>query len=343
MAEPIIFNKQQKATVSLIKNDLRFIYTILKNKEIIKSNFFCMLFPFIGTIIDGAEDWIEAFNNSHKVKLDVPIFLEEERYFYEVLRSSIKMWDKSYCEVRQLLSDKYIESDKYFSNLCKPIAKTLKLYDIYGVDIANNKYCGNTILCSCYTPYYRFGQENGEQIKRLAVIGGKYISIFEATNAYTVDTTMKFSFIDYGELKKSPVGNQFSDRFVLFSLLCQINFMLICIDGFVLEECPTKLRFAYLQYYYMSQMLDELNKKLGTRFTIDDKYVSKPFRNAMAHYKIGVSLKPDEIIEKDLFFGLTQKYFGCDYFYLKKGIYSELQLFANQITDYIGIKENVYV
>lgn len=33
---------------------------------------------------------------------------------------------------------------------CKPIAKELKLYDIFGTDLVDNQYRGNTILCSYY-------------------------------------------------------------------------------------------------------------------------------------------------------------------------------------------------
>ena len=333
----IILNKQQKAAVSLIKSDLRFIYTtLIESAGIIKSNYSVMMFPFIGTIIDGAEDWIKAYNNSHKAKFDVPLFSAEEQQFYETLRSSIKMWDKSYSEIREILAQKYVESDVYFSSLCKPIAKGLKLYDIYGADIVNGNYCGNTILCNCYIPQYQLGKADGSQIKKLSIIGGEYISIFGATEGYKTDDTLSFSVVDYGGFIKSPVGNKFSDKFVLFSLLCQINFVLVCVDKFILEECPVKLRFAYLQYYYVSHILSEINHSLGTMFIMNDKYVSDKFRNAMAHYKIGVALKQDEIVENDPFFGLTQKYFNCDYIALKTNIISELASLSHQICRFLN-------
>lgn len=336
MEYPIILSKQQQASISLIKSDLRFIYTVLRNRDAIESNYWAMLFPFIGVIIDGTEDWLKAYNNSHKVKFEVPLFSAEEQQFYETLRLSIKMWDKSYSEIREMLAQKYIESDLYFSSLCKPISKRLRLYDIYGADIVNGNYCGNTILCNCYIPHYQLGETDGEQIRKLSIIGGEYISIFRATEEYKTDYTLNFSAIDCGGFIKSPVGNRFSDKFVLFSLLCQTNFVLICVDKFILEECPVKLRFAYLQYYYVSHILEEINHNSGTMFIVNDKYVSDKFRNAMAHYKIGVALKQDEIIENDRFFGLTQKYFNCDYMTLKTNITSELASLSRQISRFLN-------
>jgi hypothetical protein len=56
---------------------------------------------------------------------------------------------------------------------------------------------------------------------------------------------MTFMTSDYGGFIKSPVGNKFSDKFVLFSILCQINFVLVCVNDYIIEECTTKLRFMY--------------------------------------------------------------------------------------------------
>ncbi len=334
----IILNRQQRATISLIKSDLRYIYTILKKSEFINSNYITMMSPILGTIIDGAEDWLKAYNNSHKDKLDVPLFTAEEQSFYAALRSSIKMMDTSYSEFRDVLAQKYAGSDAYFSSLCKPLARVMKLYDIYGADISNSHYCGNTILCSCYIPQFHFGTNDGETLKRLSIIAGKYISVFGATEEYPIDKTMQFSTADYGGFINSPVGNRFSDKFVLFTILCQINFIIISVDKYIQEECPTKLRFAYLQYFYTAKIIDELNQAVGVHLIVDKTYLNKDFRNAMAHYKIGVALKENEIIDNDLFFGLTQKYFNCSYMELKKNIFYELNELASQLSSYLGFR-----
>lgn len=300
-----------------------------------------MLFPLTATIIDGTEDWIKSYNNSHSPKIEMPLFKPEEERFYEAARNAIKLWDMDYYQLRDLLAEKYSESDEYFSGLYKPLAKHLRLYDIYGADVANGKYCGNTILCNSYIPQWKFGEEDGERLKNMAIIGGRYIRLFDAMDQYHVDTTLRFSYVDYGGFIKSPVGNQFSDKFVLFSLLCQINFVLICVGRYILEECPSKLRFAYLLYYYLCKLLPEINCESRTAFTVNQEFVSDLFRNAMAHYKIGVALKQDEIVDNDIFFGLTQKYFGCDYLVLKDHVFQELSLLEKQISTYLQLKDVV--
>lgn len=132
----------------------------------------------------------------------------------------------------------YEESNQYFSSLCRPIARILHLYDIFGVDLVNRQYCGNTILGAFYAPRYKFRNDSaqyGEHIKNMMEIGGKYVVVFDAEKEYETDPSMLFTYKDYGGFVKSPVGNKFSDRFMLFSLLCQIQFALICIDQFIME------------------------------------------------------------------------------------------------------------
>jgi len=328
---------QQKAAINLIQNDLRFIYTIIVNRANFKSNYIVSSMPLIGTIIDGTEDWIKAYNNSSKEKINAPLFTEEEQYYYEAMRSSIKLWDRSYNEINQKIERLYTDSDKYYASLCKPIARILKLYYIFGADIADNQFCGNTILCNSYVPNFSYGTNNGEQIKQLSEIGGKYVAMFGATTPYKTNTSINFGYSDYGGLNKSPIGNEYSNRFIVFCLLCQVNFILICIEKYISEECSTKLRFAYLQYYYISKILPELNSALCSDFKMDTIWVSEQFRNAMAHYKIGIALKPNKIILEDYFIGLTQKYFSCDYNALKKNIMFNLSSIANQMKIYLDI------
>lgn len=148
---------------------------------------------------------------------------------------------------------------------------------------------------------------------------------------------MTFSYKDYGGFIKSPVGNSFSDKFMLFSLLCQIQFSLLCIDEFVLEECATKLRFLYLQYYYTVPMIEKYNSKTGGGISIDKRWVSKGYRNAMAHYKVGVALRTGEILFDDPLFGLTQKFFGCDSATLKRNIKIILESVAQQIKEQLSL------
>lgn len=337
MNQPISLTKQQSTSLLLMQNDLRFLFTLVCHFPEIKSNYTVSSMPYIGLIVDGVEDWIKAYNNSHTAKFNVPTFTVQEREYYEKMRSCIKLWDNSYATVYEELKRLYLLSDNHFSSICKPMAKKLRLYDIYGADLANGSYCGNTILCSYYVPDYDYNQSNGETIKNLSEIAGKYTILFQATTPYRVNTKITFTYADFGGFVKSPVGNAFSDRFVLFSLLCQINYIIKCIDEYILDETTTKLRFSYILYYYTLHIIPEINQKLSTQFVVNDKWKSDAFRHAMAHYKIGVALKDHELIPSDPFYGLTQKYLGCDYSTLKDGIMQELTRLAQQLQVYLKL------
>ena len=335
-------NTLQKISIKLIQNDFRFIFTVVKNYPNIGGNYFVALFPYFGLITDGAEDWLKAFNNSSKQIINATLFNPEQQNFFEKMRESIKLWDNDYDTVFTELEEKYSESDLYYSTVCKPIAKALHLYDIFGAYVANNKYCGNTILSGCYVPYYKIGDDNGEVIRRMSEMTGYYTVIFNATSCYKTNPTFSFDGDhDYGGLVKSPVGNHFSDKFVLFSILCQINFIVECVDGFIDEEVSTKLRMSYLLYFYLLKIIPQINEKLNTTFTVNNKWYSDKFRNAMAHYKMGIALKEHEIVYDDLFFGLTQKYLNADYHTVKNDIIDYLGKLANQIDNYLRLEGKI--
>ena len=97
------------------------------------------------------------------------------------------------------------------------------------------------------------------------------------------------------------------------------------------------MRFLYLQYYYSVSAVKEYNRKTGAGIRIDSGWVSDKFRNAMAHYKIGVALKNHDIIWEDPLFGLTQKFLNTDYFALKNNIKAALKSTSQQIRKYLNL------
>ena len=149
-------NLLQKAAFSLIQQDLQYIYTVIKYIKPHESNYIPSMLPYLGVVIDGAEDWVKAINNSSKCKLQIPLFKESESVFYEQIRNSIKMWNQDYDKIYKLLKNAYHKSDEYFGSVCNPIAKAVHLYDIYGMDTINGAICGNTILCQYYSPFFFF-------------------------------------------------------------------------------------------------------------------------------------------------------------------------------------------
>ena len=76
-------NLVQKAAFSLIQQDLQYIYTVIKYIKPHESNYIPSMLPYLGVVIDGAEDWVKAINNSSKCKLQIPLFKESESVFYE--------------------------------------------------------------------------------------------------------------------------------------------------------------------------------------------------------------------------------------------------------------------
>ena len=330
-------NKVQKAAIELMQCDLKFLNTIVTYKEHVTPNYYVALMPYMGLIIDGVEDWIKSYNNSSKIKLQAPIFTESQQAYYEEMRKSIKFYEQGAEHFNGLLEKKYKESDKYFSSVCNPIAKHLKLYDIYGVFSCNQIPCDNTILDQCFSPYFQFGYPDGERIKNMASVAGKYIAIFDAKGSYSIEN-FKFSSKDYGGFSKSPLGHSYNVKFMLFSIVCQINFVTKAVNELVKEEIPTKLRFAYLLYYYICDMISSLNDMCRTLLKIDRRYYSEQFRNAMAHYKLGVALKEGELVSS-CFFGLTEKFFDMSYGELKNGIIKELIVLGEQIEAIIKFQD----
>ena len=328
----------QKAAFNLLQHDFRYLYTILGVNSISPPNYSIAMIPYLGLIVDGAENWISTMNRFSPGVVGVPTFKSDEKAFYEAARSSIKLWEKSYSEIFEQLHKFYTESDQHFSSLCKPIAKALKLYDIFGAYTLDGHYAGNTILWALTLPGYHLEAESyGPAIKNIATIAGTYTAKFDATKRYPVTVGIKGDTRDFGGFVKSPVGNAFSYRFVLFSLLCQLNFIIYGVEELIDEEPPTKLRFSYILYYYLCDLLSQVNLTHRTSFSIDSQYKSRDFRNAMAHYKVGVYLKQDELIIDDLMYGMTQKAFGLSYSTLKDAIMSELAFLSNQIEEYLKL------
>lgn len=331
-------NKVQQCAVKLMKNDLRLLFTILRNQKVSTHSYYIALMPYMGLIVDGIEDWVNAYNNSSKHKLQLPTFEADEQIYYAEMRNSIKLFEKGYLDLNNTLSDNYINSDRHYSSLCKPIAKHLHLYDIYGVFYCDSVPCDNTILNQIVTPFFTFGEIDGETIKKMAIIGGEYIACFNALEAYKINSNFHFCSKDYGGFVKSPFGNKYDYKFLLFSILCQINFIVFAIDKYIVDETSTKLRFAYILYYYLLTLLPDIKEKLDINITINNRYYSDDFRNAMAHYKLGIALKENDIIDSDHMFGLTQKFFGEDYYTVKNKVISELYNAGKQIKDIINLR-----
>ena len=122
---------------------------------------------------------------------------------------------------------------------------------------------------------------------------------------------------------------------VLFNILCNINYVIEFIDKFFVEEIPQKFKFAYLQYYYICDFLEELNIANKTNFYINKSLKNRHLRNCLTHYGLGQFMNESEVKNDDILKGLTQKAFNIDYYTCKKILYNYLKNLKRQIENAI--------
>ena len=327
-------NPVQKKAFALIEADIRFLCSFIELQENPKldSNYVMMALPYMGLIVDGVEEW------GTKVGLGVPEFSDVEKNCYEIMRNSIKHFETGFDNYCSLLYSAFNISDKHFFNTRSLMSKIKRLYYNVGTDVVGEKFCGNTILCFVYAPYFKFSKEYEKFLRDVFIVAGELAAQYGGTQmgVYAINPQTKFTYKDFHFFNDCPLKtNNFSD-FVLFSVLCSINYVLLFVNKYFIDEFPAKLRFAYTLYYYLADFIKDANDKLSTTFHIDKKYLNQQFRNCMAHYGLGQVMKETDIIESDsMMFGLTDKFFSKSYFELKECIYSELQNLADQLEYYL--------
>ncbi len=196
---------------------------------------------------------------------------------------------------------------------------------------------GNTVLYNAYIPDLDLYKKQGIFIGSVSEICGRLISYSRATQLpiYEYNKSIFISDKDYNFYNKCPLTTKNNLCFVLFNILCSINYPIIFVEKCFIEEIPQKLKFAYLQYYYLCDFIEEINRYNSTKFYINNSLKNREFRNCLAHYGLGQYLKEDEIIEDDLLKGLTYKAFNKSYVDIKTEIYENLNNLAIQIKKYI--------
>ena len=331
-------NKVQTAAYELIQSDARFLYTladISQRKNNISSNYIMMCQPYIGVFADGSEQWCK------KVGLNAPTFNEKEKAYYSVLRQSHKLLEKTYDEYARLLMEKLQESDKYFYSI-RSLHETKFGYYNVGTDLCNGNYCGNTILCAAHTPMPLLGkQDAGQAIRDISVVAGKLASFFGCKDfpPYQYDDDNNIvEYKDYHFFDNCPLKEKTALSVVLFSILCNINYVTVFIESFFTEEIPQKFKFAYLQYYYLCDFVKELNQLNGTKLVVDCSLQNREFRNCLAHYGLGQYLEEKDIVSTDVLKGLTIKAFNLEYSVAKQRLYKCLNELQQQIQNTILVK-----
>ena len=63
----------------------------LNTERIIPGSYMVAMIPYLGMVMDGAENWVAAMNQVSPGTLDMPTFTSEEKSFYQEARGSIKL------------------------------------------------------------------------------------------------------------------------------------------------------------------------------------------------------------------------------------------------------------
>lgn len=331
-------NKVQQLALSLIQSDAIFINSMLKiNFESgnLKSNYICMLFPYLGIFTYESEQW------GQKVEIATPVFNSQEKKYYTELRQAHKIFDLSYKEFRVKMNQKLNESDSYFKSNKSLLSKITGSYYNVGIDVFEKKYCGNTVLIGLYIPSYKIG-ENAEYIRDLSIVMGKLAKSYmqkNNSNIYKYNKNLTTKSIDINFFNSKMFFDNSIDNFCCFSVLCAINFIVYFIENLFEEEIPQKLKYSYLLYFYLCRFVKNINNEIGSNYIIDDTLCNQNFRNCIAHYGLGQVMKDDDIISGDLLGGLTNKIFNMNYYEVKDFIYQELKKLGKQIEENIFLKD----
>lgn len=329
-----ILNKVQQAAHALIREDARYIYTIMDmslNAKNINTNYILMALPYIGIFVDGTEQWCKKLN------FGAPEFNSQEKKFYTEIRQKHKLFEKGYDDYFSILLEKLSESEKYFHSNRSILEKMLGYRNV-GTDLCVGEFCGNTVLCSMYLPVSIFENQNvGYYIRDMSRVAGRLVAFISDPDVkpYKYNDKLIIKYKDYHFFNSSPLKMNSKLGFFLFSLLCSINYVVEFIENYFIDEIPQKFKFAYLQYYYLCDFIKEFNERNDIRLDLDNELYDRKFRNCIAHYGLGQFISENELIADDPLKGLTNKAFGQSYQVVKENLYGKLRNLTAQIKELI--------
>ena len=323
----------QQAALRLIREDARFLYSITKmyDSDVFGSHAMLMLAPYISMFSDGSEQW------GRKAGMDSPVFTEEESAFHKKIRSSIKVFEKDYNAYSLELQTILDETDSYFYETTGKIMRHFRYYNV-GTDCYSTNYCGNTVLCLSFFPMsINDLDKNSLIMKKMNIVSGKLAAFYIDPQQlqYSYDHSIRVQSKDYHFYKKCPLRLKNTLGLVLFSVLCNINFVTKYINDLFNEEIPQKFKFAYLQYYYLCNFLNSLRREEGCILEIDRELYNKELRNCIAHYGLKQYMTDNDLDLDDPLIGLTGKALGESYLDAKNHLYYILSNVCNQIKDII--------
>lgn len=236
------------------------------------------------------------------------------------------------------------KTKNYFEKDRSEFSKNLGFYNTYGVGTYQDSLTTklpiyNTVYFSVLIPKFSWDNLNeiSKDLYRIAESIGAFFGIF--VNPYNDRLTNNIESIkiidyDFGP-RTSPFDNEYSDKFLIFDLLCKCNFVLYGLNNFTNALSTTKLRFSYNLYFYICKNIDKINDYYDTNFAINSKYKDDKLRSAFMHYGIWQIVK-DKVNPLDSFGGMTDIKLGIKWNNLLIFTLSEIKSFSIQLDNYLS-------
>lgn len=307
----------EKNVKELFAKDFLFYYSLILGNNSKVDMELLMLVPYMTMISTEGYKWGSNFSFQKNT------LSKEEEGMLSALRENIKILSDSYPKYREKVKMAYLFNKKK---------------NEFVVNSLDDKDIGNSLLYKIYLD--ESIQEEGEKLeltifKFVGSIGQDYIGS-HSEKVYKLNENIKVEnriFDIYENLENKKNG---LDILALYCVYCNINFSLYYINKIILEEHPFKLKSMYITYYYLVDMVDEINKRFNQNIIIDDTMKNREFRNALVHYgvkKSGITI--EDIKEEDIMKGLTYFFFDKSYLSVKKFISAELEKVSLQLEEII--------
>ena len=298
------FSPTEEVVLNLIYTDMKFIYNLIQDIEKQESaNFAISLLPYLALVYKEAYKW--CYKNK-KLRKCLPKTPKKVESYYEYYREYNKLLKNDIVTINNNYEYQFNKTKNYFEK-----------------DRSN--FSWNNI------------NETSKDLYRLTKNIGEFFGHF--INPYKDRITNNIKSIkivdyDFGP-RTSPFKNEYSDKFLIFDLLCKCNFVLYGLNNFTSTLLTSKLRFSYNLYFYICESIDKINNYYNTNFTINNKYKDNELRNSFMHYGIWQIVK-DKVNPLDSFGGMTNIRLGIDWNNLLIFTLSEIKSFSLQLDNYLS-------
>lgn len=337
-----VINDNYSIVRKLIQDDAKYIYTLVKLSDECRLNYIGMAVPYIGIFADSAELW------GKRAGYIKTFFDKKEKETFAILRNRRKWLEISFREYMEETEKALTASDRYYSSLSNPLKRFFRLYSNAGVDYIGDNLCGNSLLRSIYIPSDTPASSLYEaEIEKIGSVAEKlcemYIGDNDIIDILGIRSTLydkktnrsEYIYKEYNFYSRCPLKKHDITSLTLFSILCSANFLLDFMDQFYIVKNETKLRFIYVLYCQLTDMLKDINKNVGYEFKLNEKWYNRELRYSMMHYELGQILNEDNIIQTDPFGGATDILLKINYITLLNELSNEIKSFADQLTGYL--------